>query len=260
MQEGLAHVCLITPSMTILKQRVEMAIPRKRRQGASQHDKQLVKFFEATYKAVQRFVQWDVVKTLLVCSPGFVNADFLQYCMEQAVKADNKLIVKSKPKWLLAPCSSGHLHCLKEVMGDKSVTSKLADSKATSEVRAMETFFKMMETDEDRAVYGPLPVLAAAEKQAIESVLILDTLFRSRSIAERKKWVGLVEDVKEYNGEVHIFSSMHVTGEQLSNLNGVAALLRFPCPELNDLDSEDEPDIIPTNNSVLYLDEIGDDY
>ena len=259
LQEGLAHVCLITPSMTVLKQKIEYSIPRKRRQGASAHDKSLEKFFEAVFKSVQRFVDWKIVKTLLVCSPGFVNADFLAYCMDQAVKLELKLITKSKSKWLLAPCSSGHLHCLKEVLADKSITARLADTKATDEVRSLEAFFKMMEMDEDRAVYGPLPVLKATEKQAVETLLILDTLFRSPSIAERKKWVTLVEDVKALNGEVHIFSSMHVTGEQLSNLMGVASILRFPCPELNDLDSEEEPDIIPTNNSVLYLDEMDDE-
>ena len=205
---------------------------------------------------MQRCVDWKIVKTLLVCSPGFVNADFLAYCMDQAVKLELKTILKTKSKWLLAPCSSGHMHCLKEVLADKAITARLEDTKATDEVRCLEGFFKMMEMDEDRAVYGPLPVLKATEKQAVESLMVLDTLFRSPSIAERRKWVALVEDVKALNGDVHIFSSMHVTGEQLSNLNGVAAVLRFPCPELNDLDSEEEPEVIPTNNSVMYLDEM----
>jgi len=39
LQEGLAHVCLITPSMTVVRQRIEVAIPKKRRGDTTQHDK-----------------------------------------------------------------------------------------------------------------------------------------------------------------------------------------------------------------------------
>jgi stalled ribosome rescue protein Dom34 len=39
MQEGLANVCLITEHQTILQQKVEVAIPRKRKGGLDGHDK-----------------------------------------------------------------------------------------------------------------------------------------------------------------------------------------------------------------------------
>lgn len=38
---------------------------------------------------------------------------------------------------------------------------------------------------------------------------------------------------------VLIFSSMHVSGEQLSALSGVAAILRFPLHELEDEEMSD---------------------
>lgn len=31
-----------------------------------------------------------------------------------------------------------------------------------------------------------------------------------------------------------VFSAMHVSGEQLNQLSGIAAILRFPLPELED--------------------------
>lgn len=37
-----------------------------------------------------------------------------------------------------------------------------------------------------------------------------------------------------------IFSSMHVSGEQLKQLSGIAALLRFPLPDLEDMEIPDE--------------------
>jgi protein pelota len=39
MQEGLANICVITEHQTVLKQRVEVGIPRKRTGKASDHDK-----------------------------------------------------------------------------------------------------------------------------------------------------------------------------------------------------------------------------
>lgn len=37
---------------------------------------------------------------------------------------------------------------------------------------------------------------------------------------------------RETSGDVRVFSSLHVSGEQLTQLTGVAAILRFPCPEI----------------------------
>lgn len=82
----------------------------------------------------------------------------------------------------------------------------------------------------------------------------------------RKEYVRLVEDVREAGGEVKIFSSMHISGErmlkmhqrvildililtffiykitELSQLTGVAAILRFPMPELEDADEDEDDD------------------
>lgn len=38
MQEGLAHVCLITSSMTLIRSKIDQNIPRKRKGFVSQHE------------------------------------------------------------------------------------------------------------------------------------------------------------------------------------------------------------------------------
>ena len=47
MQEGLANVCLMTSHMTVVRSKIEKAIPRKR-PGYSGHGKALEHFFETT--------------------------------------------------------------------------------------------------------------------------------------------------------------------------------------------------------------------
>jgi protein pelota len=65
-----------------------------------------------------------------------------------------------------------------EVLMDPAVISKMADTKASSEVRALESFYTMLETEPTKAFYGAKHVKYANEAQAIETLLISDNLFR----------------------------------------------------------------------------------
>ncbi len=56
----------------------------------------------------------------------------------------------------------------------------------------------------------------------------------SSTDAQRKAWAALVEGVAAGGGEALVFSAAHVSGEQLNQLSGVAAVLRFPLPDLED--------------------------
>lgn len=112
-------------------------------------------------------------------------------------------------------------------------------------------------------------VLVADSRMAVQSLLLTDELFRASSIATRKKYVQLVESVREHGGDVKICSALHVSGErtisighrpsllaprqtnltlpssfpfgaELKQLGGVAALLRFPLPDVGDEESDEE--------------------
>ncbi|XP_017482321.1 PREDICTED: protein pelota-like [Rhagoletis zephyria] len=62
MQEGLAYVCLITASMTLVRSKIEVSIPRKRKGHTQQHEKGLVKFYESVMQGILRHVNFDIVK------------------------------------------------------------------------------------------------------------------------------------------------------------------------------------------------------
>jgi len=245
MQEGIAHVCLVTSSMTIVRAKIEVNIPRKRKGNCSQHDKGLYKFYDQIIQAVIRHFNFDVIKCVLVASPGFVKDQFADYMFSQAIKLDQKFITENKSKFLLVHASSGFKHSLKEVLADPAVASRLTDTKASSEVKALDAFYTMLSNEPDRAFYGIDHVEKANELLAIETLLVTDELFRSLDLVTRKRYVKLVESVRDNNGDVKIFSSLHVSGEQLGQLSGVAALLRYPLPDLmeefND-DSESDSD------------------
>lgn len=234
---GLAHVCLVTGALTITKAKIEVNIPKKRT-GSSGQSKGTTRFYEAVYQAVLRHVDFSQVKVVLLGSPGFVKDDFFQYAMAQAVRRDDRAWIEHKSKFVLCHASSGHKHALEEVFGDPAIMSRMQDTKVAKEVKILHTFMRTMEKDPDRAYYGYRHVAMAQEQLAIDSLLVTDELFRSADLKERRQYVKLVEDVRAAGGQVYILSSMHVSGQQLQQVSGVAALLRFPMPDLEELEEE----------------------
>ncbi|XP_028931465.1 protein pelota homolog [Ornithorhynchus anatinus] len=234
MEEGLAHVCLVTPCMTQVRARVEAAIPRKRPGRAAQRDRAVDRFFDRVAEALRRHVRLEGVKCVVVASPGFVRQRFLDRLFQRAVRDGDRALLDHRAKFLQVHSSSGHKHSLTEVLSDPDVASRLSDTKAAGEVKALDDFYKMLQHEPDRAFYGLKQVEKANEALAIDVLLISDELFRHQDVATRSRYVRLVDGVRENTGTVHIFSSLHVSGEQLGQLTGVAAILRFPIPDLSD--------------------------
>jgi stalled ribosome rescue protein Dom34 len=72
----------------------------------------------------------------------------------------------------------------------------------------------MLASDEQRAWYGPDHVSLAVDRGAVGTLLISDGLFRAGDPEVRRRYVSLVEGVREKRGEVLIFSSMHESGQR----------------------------------------------
>jgi protein pelota len=88
MQEGLAHVCLVTSSMTVTRARIERRLPKKGQvskhthsiplctvrlivcnimeQINQAHSKAMQKFFEEVFEAVKKHINFDIVRVVLV--------------------------------------------------------------------------------------------------------------------------------------------------------------------------------------------------
>lgn len=64
------------------------------------------------------------------------------------------------------------------MLQDPAVVAKMADTKAASEVKILETFYTMLQLEPARAFYGKKHVERANESQAVETLLISDSLFR----------------------------------------------------------------------------------
>jgi protein pelota len=248
MQEGMANICLITQHQTVLKQRVETGIPRKRSGRAGDHDKGLQRFFQITLETMKRHVDIREDTPILLASPGFTAAGFQKYILDEATKTGDKAVLANKKNFVVVHSSSGHLHSLNEVLKSPEVLAKLDNTKYAKETRFMDDFMAMLRKDDGRAWYGPSEVEKAVEKGAVGRgggvLLINNSLFRSQEIGVRKRWVALVDKVKEEGGDARVLSSDHESGKRLEGLGGIAAILTFP---LDDLDEgeEDEDEEVP---------------
>lgn len=241
MHSGLAHVCLVTGSLTITKARIDVNIPKKRT-GSSQNAKAINRFFEAVYQAVLRHVDFGKVKVVLVGSPGYVKEDFFQYLQQESVRCDDRPFIENKSKFVLCKASSGHKHALDEVFSDPTIMARMNDTKVAREVEVLNKFMRMMEVAPDKAFYGYTHVSMAQEQLAIDSLLVTDQLFRSSNVKTRKEYVQLVEMARQAGAKVYVFSSMHLSGQQLQQVSGVAAILRYPLPEIAEIDEIEEED------------------
>lgn len=240
MQEGLAHVLLVSRSLTLTIARIENSIPKKGKSAIFGRDAATNKFFDNIYRAVEQHVDMKAIKVMLVASPGFVKDEFYKHMMLEATRREARGIIENKAKIVLCHASSGHKHALQEVLSRPELQTRLSDTKAVKEVRLMNEFNDMMGADASRAFYGPPHVFAAAESGAVATLLITDDLFRAIDVATRKRYVKLVDGVKRDGGAVAIFSTQHVSGVRLRDMSGVAALLRFPMPQINEVSEGDD--------------------
>ncbi|OJJ51316.1 hypothetical protein ASPZODRAFT_127375 [Penicilliopsis zonata CBS 506.65] len=253
MQEGLAHICFIGQFQTILKQKVEMSVPRKR-SGGSDHDKGMTKFYQVTLDTLLRQLEFntsttsltgnDPVKPILLASPGFVATGFQKH-IQGVASTTMPALKRLLPSIVVVHSASGYLHSLSEVLQSPSVKTILADTKYARETRLMDDFLEQLRKETNRATYGMREVESAVDQGAVGRgggiLIISNRLFRSQEVAQRKRWVSLVDRVRDIEGgEVRILSSDHESGKRLDGLGGIAALTTFPLPDDEDFDSDED--------------------
>ncbi|KAI1032724.1 hypothetical protein LB504_006601 [Fusarium proliferatum] len=243
MQEGLANICLITPFRTVLKVRVESVIPKKR-DLASDQDAGMRRFFEKTLSTLLRTMDFTQSRPLLLASPGFVAGDFKQYIANQGRDKADKVLTAVAKQATVVHSNSGHVHSLNEILKSPEVLAKMKDMKFARETQYVDQFFEMLKLDDGRAWYGTSAVEKAVKEGAVGPgggvLLVNNSLFRSEDLALRKKYVALVDKVRSDGGEARVLSSDHESGQRLTMLGDIAAILNYPMLDLDEDDADED--------------------
>ncbi|KAK4198033.1 hypothetical protein QBC40DRAFT_179673 [Triangularia verruculosa] len=255
MQEGVANLCLITESRTVVKQRIEHTIPKKR-STRKETEGGMSDFYGKVLAAILAAIDFNersgTPKQLLLASPGFVAQNFRAYMKEYADKHGDKPLARLAKEAAVVHTSTGHVHSLNEVLKSPEAQRTMRDAKFTNETSLMDNFYQKLRQDDGRAWYGVNPVAKAIREGAVGRgggvLMVNSAFFRSMDVAERQKYVALVDKVSEDGGDVRLLSSDHESGQRLDALGGIAALLTYP---LHDLDEDDdEEDVVQAEGSA----------
>ena len=109
------------------------------------------KFFTNVAAAVERHVNFEKIKCLVIAGPGFTKDVFLDFLKLEAVRKEWKAIQTSVGEIIKAHASSAYVHSLSEVLENPNVRGLISETKAASEVKALDEFFEMLANDPGKA-------------------------------------------------------------------------------------------------------------
>ena len=224
---GICNMYMLTSVLMKDLAKVVVHVPRRKALSTG-HDKAMQRFFEQAAKTMMNNVRFDIATCVVVAGPGFVKDDFMKFLLAKPEMQQYSKV------FLVTHASGAYKHCMKELLEDPAVRQRIQATSASSHAVCLTQFYLTLKDDPDKACYGPSAVCTAAQMGAISEMMITDKLVRNATVQDRRRFVAAMDLVKGTGGIVHVVSEQHVTGEQLTQLSGIAAILRYPCPELGE--------------------------
>ena len=265
MEEGLCNIYLVSSHMILNKAKIELSIPKKRK-GPSQYENSMQKFFNYTFEAIVKFIDFSIVKCVVIGSPGFVKDQFSTFLNDKASVSTNisninsknnnnnvinfsnvENIFKNKGKFVYTHTSSGNRSALNELLSKKDVLSKIKDTKAAQEIELVNKFDEVLGKNHERVAFGLKSVEIAIEHRAIDFILLTDDFLRKMAASTRKTVQKHLTKAENDGGFVQKLSSMLPTGEKVNNLGGIVAVLKFAVKEIDEIDDFEEEVIEDSN-------------
>ncbi len=161
------------------------------------------------------------VDAIILAGPGFTKQDAYKHLEREAPEVAELVTMVDT-----ASVGDRGVH---EVLKRGAVADVQQETRIESEAEYIDELTRRI-AEGAKAAYGPEEVSKAAEYGAIDRLLILDERLRQERGPDGEWSVDvddLVRTTEQKGGEVTVFSSEFPPGQQLSNLGGVAALLRY---------------------------------
>jgi protein pelota len=109
--------------MTVVRQRIDVSIPRKMSSTSSAHEKGLSRFYEAVYTTFLRVIPYasTTLRAIVIASPGWVRDSVTDYIFKEATRTGNKALLAVRNKFIKIHVNSPHVHSLTEVLKSPEV-------------------------------------------------------------------------------------------------------------------------------------------
>ncbi|KAH0720959.1 hypothetical protein KY284_005989 [Solanum tuberosum] len=193
-----------------------------RNEKSSKNNSNLGKFFDSLFVSFRKHIDMNVIPYVVIASKDSIKDDFRAYLLLEAHKRKIKSIERNISCILMVNHNN-----IKDILSDKVVTNMNINTKV------LEQFMDMVINKSDWVCYGTKSVEYAHELLAIKTLLITEELLENKDINLRKKYSKLKKLVQETGGKVVQFSD--VERDKLAHMTGIAAILRFPIPNIDDL-------------------------
>jgi protein pelota len=121
---GTAAFCLLSQHMTVVRQRIDMPVPRKISSSSSAHEKGLARFYDAVYTVFLRLIPYSSssLRAIVIASPGWVRDAVLDHIVKEATRTGNKTLLSVRNKFIKIHVNSPHVHSLIEVLKSPEVS------------------------------------------------------------------------------------------------------------------------------------------
>ena len=161
------------------------------------------------------------VDAVILAGPGFTKQDARSYIQDEDPDLADRLTTVDT-----AGVGDRGVH---EVLKRGAVDDVQTRTRIAEEADLIDELTERIATGE-KVAYGPDQVAEAAEYGAIERLLVLDERLRTERGPDGDWGIDVddvVETAEQKGGEVTVFSGEFDPGQQLRNLGGIAALLRY---------------------------------
>ncbi|WP_318569250.1 mRNA surveillance protein pelota [Salinigranum marinum] len=162
------------------------------------------------------------VDAVVLAGPGFTKNDARDYIASEFLDAAEK-IVKTVDT---AGVGDRGVH---EVLKRGAIDDVQKETRIAEESRLIDELMDGIAAG-TKVAYGVEEVAEAAEFGAVEHLLVLDSRLRDERQGAGEWDVDaneVIETTEQKGGEVTVFSAEFAPGQQLKNLGGIAALLRY---------------------------------
>ncbi|RLM53607.1 mRNA surveillance protein pelota [Halobellus sp. Atlit-31R] len=210
-EEGEAHIHTVAQYGT--EERFSFTAPT----GKGEYARPRSELFAELGKALARMD----VDAIILAGPGFTKRDARDYIAENHREVADLLTVVDT-----AGVGDRGVH---EVLKRGAVDEVQTQTRISKEAELLDDLMEGIATGE-KVAYGIDEVAEAAEFGAVEELLVVDDRLRQERQGDGDWDVDVndvIQTVERQGGEVTVFSGEFDPGQQLRNLGGIAALLRY---------------------------------
>jgi len=210
-EEGQAHVHTVAQYGT--EERATITAPT----GKGEYARPRAELFEELTAILKR----QDVEAIILAGPGFTKQDALEHIEENTQELTDRITT--------VDTSSVGDRGVHEVLKRGAVEDVQKETRIAEESDYIDELMDRI-ADGTKAAYGPEEVEKAAEYGAVEQLLVLDSDLREQRAGEGDWDIDadrVIETTEQKGGDVTVFSGEFDPGQQLSNLGGIAALLRY---------------------------------